>query len=81
MYSRIAIGLAAFGVDLADLGGAGGILMALLGGRPGSPGVVTALGYSEHSAQHRYQVAGPLHMMSLKELTDPRSLPWRRRPR
>ena len=77
VHPRVAVGFAAPAMDLADLLGEKGVLPPPLRGRPATPGVVTALGDSEHPAQHRNRVAGPLlKSMSLKALTDPRSLPW-----
>ncbi len=81
VHPRGAVGLAAPEVNLADLLREGGVLDAPFGGRPASPSVVAAFGHSQNPAQHCHRVIGPLlRSMSLKELTDPRSLPWRRRP-
>src|ERR687886_2918109 len=62
VYPRVAVGLSAPAVDLADLLGEGGVLAAPVGGRPAPPGVVAALGDSEHPAHLRHRVVGLLRI-------------------
>src|SRR5918994_491028 len=53
-------------MDLADLLDEKSVLPSPLRRRPAAPGVVAALGHSEHAAQHCYRVAGPLRVDEVK---------------
>ena len=62
VYPRVAVGLSAPAVDLADLLGEGGVLAAPVGGWPAARCVIAALGHSEHPAHHRHRVVGLLRI-------------------
>src|SRR3712207_9251379 len=82
MHPRVAVGLAAPSVDLHAPLRECGVLATPLGGRSALPGVVAALVDTKTPTILHNNDTGKCAFsasINLKRLTDPRSLPWRKR--